>query len=148
MDRSDLANLTAFIAIAEQRSFRAAASRLHVTPSALSHLMRQLEERLGVRLLHRTTRGVLQDTKVRVLEIAPPWVRTELMNSQEAEQAMPLKQFIDQTIAVLGTDTDEILVDAAKPLRANPGPNEHGLVNGFNVQMMAIFAGGRASVSP
>src|ERR1700722_19532313 len=44
MDRSYLANLTAFIAVAEQRSFRAAASRLHVTPSALSHLMRQLEE--------------------------------------------------------------------------------------------------------
>ena len=48
-------------------------------------------------------RFMLQDTKVRVLEIAPPWVRTELMNSQEAEQAMPLKQFIDQAIAVLGT---------------------------------------------
>src|ERR1700730_8854191 len=59
MDRSDLANLTAFIAIAEQRGFRAAASGLHVTPSALSRLMRQLEERLGVRLLHRTTRSVL-----------------------------------------------------------------------------------------
>jgi uncharacterized oxidoreductase len=93
-------------------------------------------------------RFMLQDTKVRVLEIAPPWVRTELMNSQEAEQAMPLKQFIDQTIAVLGTNTDEILVDAAKPLRNNPGPNEHGLVNGFNAQMMAIFVGGQASASP
>ena len=45
---------------------------------------------------------------VRVLEIAPPWVRTELMNSQEAEQAMPLDQFIAETIAVLGTDADEI----------------------------------------
>jgi uncharacterized oxidoreductase len=67
------------------------------------------------------------------------------MNSQEAEQAMPLKQFIDQTIALLGTDANEILVDAAKPLRANPGPNEHELVNGFNAQMMAIFAGGQAS---
>jgi uncharacterized oxidoreductase len=87
-------------------------------------------------------RFMLRDTTVRVLEIAPPWVRTELMNSQEAEQAMPLKQFIEETIAVLGTDANEILVDAAKPLRANAGPNEHSLVNRFNAQMMAIFAGG------
>jgi uncharacterized oxidoreductase len=86
-------------------------------------------------------RFILRDT-VSVLEIAPPWVRTELMNSQEAEQAMPLNQFIEETIAVLRTDADEILVDAAKPLRANAGPNEDGLVNGFNAQMMAIFAGG------
>jgi uncharacterized oxidoreductase len=84
----------------------------------------------------------LRDTSVRVLEIAPPWVRTELMNSQDAEQAMPLEQFIKETIAVLGTDVDEILVDAAKPLRANVGPNEHGLVNGFNAQMTAMFAEG------
>ena len=58
MDRAELANLTAFVSVADQRSFRAAASRLGVTPSALSHSMRQLEERLGVRLLHRTTRSV------------------------------------------------------------------------------------------
>jgi DNA-binding transcriptional LysR family regulator len=58
MDRADLANLTSFVAVADQRSFRGAASRLGVTPSALSHSMRQLEERLGVRLLHRTTRSV------------------------------------------------------------------------------------------
>src|SRR6202041_2285622 len=58
MDRADLANLTAFVAVADQRSFRAAATRLGVTPSALSHSMRQLEERLGARLLHRTTRSV------------------------------------------------------------------------------------------
>ena len=58
MRRTELADLNAFVAIAEQRSFRAAASRLGVTPSALSHTMRQLEERLGVRLLHRTTRSV------------------------------------------------------------------------------------------
>jgi DNA-binding transcriptional LysR family regulator len=51
MDRADLANLTAFVAVADQRSFRAAASRLGVTPSALSHSMRLLEERLGVRLV-------------------------------------------------------------------------------------------------
>jgi uncharacterized oxidoreductase len=38
-------------------------------------------------------RFMLRDTTVRVLEIAPPWVGTELMNSREAEQAMPLEQF-------------------------------------------------------
>ena len=58
MDRGDLANLAAFVAVADQRSFRAAAARLGVTPPALSHSMRQLEERLAVRLLHRTTRSV------------------------------------------------------------------------------------------
>src|SRR5579862_1577700 len=58
MDRNHLADLTAFVAVADRLSFRAAASQLGVTPSALSHSMRQLEERLGVRLLHRTTRSV------------------------------------------------------------------------------------------
>jgi uncharacterized oxidoreductase len=83
-----------------------------------------------------------------VLEIVPPWVRTELMNSQEAEQAMPLEQFIEETVAVLGTDSDEILIDAAKPLRANAGANEHDFVTGFNAQMMTIFAGaGRSSLA-
>jgi DNA-binding transcriptional LysR family regulator len=73
MERGDLANLTAFIAIADQRSFRAAASRLGVTPSALSHSMRQLEERLGVRLLHRTTRSVsATDAGLRLLERLRP----------------------------------------------------------------------------
>jgi uncharacterized oxidoreductase len=74
------------------------------------------------------------------LEIAPPWVRTELMNSQEAEQAMPLDQSIAETMAVPGTDADEILTEAAKPLRANPGPGEHAFVTRFNAQMLALFA--------
>jgi DNA-binding transcriptional LysR family regulator len=73
MDRADLANLTAFVAVADQRSFRAAASRLGVTPSALSHSMRLLEERLGVRLLHRTTRSVsVTDAGLRLLERLRP----------------------------------------------------------------------------
>jgi DNA-binding transcriptional LysR family regulator len=73
MDRGDLANLSAFVAVADQRSFRAAASRLGVTPSALSHSMRQLEERLKVRLLHRTTRSVsLTDAGVRLIERLRP----------------------------------------------------------------------------
>ena len=73
MRRGDLADLNAFVAIADQRSFRAAASRLGVTPSALSHTMRQMEERLGVRLLHRTTRSVsLTDAGQRLLEQLRP----------------------------------------------------------------------------
>jgi len=88
-------------------------------------------------------RFLLRDSGVRVLEIAPPWVRTELMNSQEAAQAMPLDRFITETLDVLGTDADEILVEAAKPLRANPGSAEHALVNGFNQQLREIFTSGR-----
>jgi DNA-binding transcriptional LysR family regulator len=73
MDRADLANLTAFVAVADQRSFRGAASRLGITPSALSHSMRLLEERLGVRLLHRTTRSVsVTDAGLRLLERLRP----------------------------------------------------------------------------
>jgi DNA-binding transcriptional LysR family regulator len=73
MDRSDLADLNAFVAVADQLSFRAAASRIGVTPSALSHSMRQLEKRLGVRLLHRTTRSVSPtDAGLRLLEQLRP----------------------------------------------------------------------------
>jgi DNA-binding transcriptional LysR family regulator len=73
MDRSELASLTAFVAVADHLSFRAAASRLGVSPSALSHSMRQLEERLGVRLLNRTTRSVsATDAGLRLLERLRP----------------------------------------------------------------------------
>jgi uncharacterized oxidoreductase len=86
-------------------------------------------------------RFMLRDTSVRVLEIAPPWVRTDLMNSREAEQAMPLDAFVDETIAVLGTDTNEALVEGARLFRGNLGPGEHELVNGFNAQMVEVFGG-------
>ena len=73
MDRGNLADLTVFVAVADHLSFRAAASRLGVTPSALSHSMRQLEERLGVRLLHRTTRSVsVTDAGRRLLDRLRP----------------------------------------------------------------------------
>jgi DNA-binding transcriptional LysR family regulator len=50
--------LSAFVAVAQAHSFTKAAARLGISPSALSHAMRGLEERLGVRLLARTTRSV------------------------------------------------------------------------------------------
>lgn len=46
-----------------------------------------------------------------------------------------------KTIAVLGTNADEILVEGAKLFRGNPGPGEHDLVNGFNAQMAEEFGG-------
>lgn len=58
MVRDELSALSAFLTVAEERSFTRAAKRLGVSPSALSHAMRGLEERLGVRLLARTTRSV------------------------------------------------------------------------------------------
>jgi DNA-binding transcriptional LysR family regulator len=75
MRREDLTDLAAFMAVADTLNFRAAASRLGVTPSAFSHTIRQLEERLGVRLLHRTTRSVsLTDAGLRLFKRLRPAV--------------------------------------------------------------------------
>jgi DNA-binding transcriptional LysR family regulator len=58
MVRDELSVLASFLVVAEQRSFTRAARQLGVSPSALSHAIRGLEERVGVRLLARTTRSV------------------------------------------------------------------------------------------
>ncbi|MEP7455962.1 LysR family transcriptional regulator [Phyllobacterium sp. SB3] len=58
MDAAEFGELKAFLAVYEERGFRRAALRLAMSPSALSRTVRSLEERLGVRLLNRTTRSV------------------------------------------------------------------------------------------
>jgi len=58
MNREDWADLAAFAIVAEERSFTRAAARLGVSPSALSHTLRRLEERLRIKLLARSTRSV------------------------------------------------------------------------------------------
>lgn len=58
MRGSDFAELKAFVAIVERRSFARAAEHLGLSPSALSQIIRQLEGRIGARLLNRTTRSV------------------------------------------------------------------------------------------
>ncbi|CAB3789577.1 hypothetical protein LMG28614_02930 [Paraburkholderia ultramafica] len=82
-------------------------------------------------------RYLLRDSRVSLIEIAPPWVRTELMNSSEEERAMPLETFIAGAIEQLGTEANEILVGPAVAMRANPGPDEHAWVNQFNDMMAA-----------
>jgi DNA-binding transcriptional LysR family regulator len=75
MPRSNLNDLIAFRAIALERSFTRAAAQLGVSPSALSHAIRSLEERLGVRLLTRTTRSVsLTEAGERMLAAVGPHI--------------------------------------------------------------------------
>lgn len=58
MSRDEFSEMRAFLEVARERSFTRAAAKLGVTRSALSHTVRALEERLGIRLLSRTTRDV------------------------------------------------------------------------------------------
>jgi DNA-binding transcriptional LysR family regulator len=93
MQRGSLADLTTFIAVADTLSFRVAASQLGVTASALSHSMRQLEERIGTRLLNRTTRSVsLTDAGVRLLEHLRPAVDqiTDALDDLNQERGRPV----------------------------------------------------------
>ncbi|HFN0855506.1 TPA: LysR family transcriptional regulator [Klebsiella variicola subsp. variicola] len=59
MKRDEIADLMAFVVVAEERSFTRAAARLGMAQSALSQIVRRTEERLGLRLLTRTTRSVV-----------------------------------------------------------------------------------------
>jgi uncharacterized oxidoreductase len=88
----------------------------------------------------QSQRFLLKGTSVKVLELAPPYVQTELMGAQMAvdPRAMPLVDFIKETMDALGTDADEVLVERVMMLRNNPGPNEAEFVNKFN----AMMAGG------
>jgi len=79
----------------------------------------------------------LKGTPVKVLEVAPPWVQTDMLNSNNEPRAMPLAEFIAETMQVLGTDAEEVLVERAKPLRNNAGPGEAAFVTQFNDMMAA-----------
>ena len=78
-----------------------------------------------------TTRYKLKDTNVKVVEIVPPWVQTDLLDSKDNPNAMPLADFIAESMKLIGTDADEILVERVKPLRNNAGPNEAPFFNKF-----------------
>ncbi len=91
MRREDIADLAAYLVVAEEGSFTRAASKLNLTQSALSQIVRRLEGRLGVRLLTRTTRSVA------TTEAGEKLVRT----------LSPVFREIDQSIVDLGEYRDK-----------------------------------------
>ena len=83
----------------------------------------------------QSLRFKLRHSSVRVLEVIPPWVQTELLNSSEEPRAMPLAAFLEETMAALASDADEILVTRARFLRDQAGPGEAAFVTSFNEQL-------------
>lgn len=76
MRREEMADLTAFVAVAEEKSFTRAALKLGMSQSALSQIVQRLETRLGVRLLARTTRSVAAtEAGERLLSTLSPMLR-------------------------------------------------------------------------
>jgi DNA-binding transcriptional LysR family regulator len=121
MARENLNDLVAFLAVARERNFTRAAAKLGVSQSALSHTIRDLEARLGVRLLTRTTRSVSPtQAGERLLHTIGP-----RLDEIDAELAA-LIEFRDKpagTIRVTATDyaVDTILLPKlAKFLRQYP----------------------------
>src|SRR5438874_5696067 len=96
MHRGNLNDLLAFVAVGQERSFTKAAAKLGVSQSALSHTLRELEARVGVRLLTRTTRSVAPtEAGERLLHtIAPRFeeIETELAALSELREK-PAAQF-------------------------------------------------------
>lgn len=95
-------DLQAFLAVAREQSFTKAAAKLRVTPSALSHTIRGLEERLGIRLLARTTRNVSPtEAGERLMQsIAPLFEQIQ----EEVEALSELRDKPKGTIRITCTD--------------------------------------------
>jgi DNA-binding transcriptional LysR family regulator len=121
MQRGSLDQLVSFVAVARARSFTGAAAKLNVSQSALSHTIRELEERLGVRLLTRTTRSVSPtEAGERLLRnIGPRFDEIEA----EVTAVRELREKPAGTIRVTATEfaIDTILLPKLAPmLRAYP----------------------------
>ena len=113
--------MTVFVAVAELRSFAGAARRLRRTPSAVTRLVAALEDRLGARLLRRTTRSVsLTDAGARYLERARRILAdvSEAEAAAEAERAAPAGRLVVAAPVVFGRLHVAPLVSAY--LRAYP----------------------------
>jgi len=116
MQRGTLDDLASFVAVARERSFTRAAKKLGVSQSALSHTMRDLEARLGVRLLTRTTRSVSPtEAGERLLHSLGP--RFEEIEAEIAA-VRDLREKPAGTIRITATEnaTETILIPKLAPL--------------------------------
>ena len=116
MQRRNLDDLVAFVAVARERSFTSAAAKLGVSQSALSHTIRGLETRLGVRLLTRTTRSVSPtEAGERLLGTVGP--RLEEIEA-ELDAVSELREKPAGTIRITATEnaTSAILLPKLAPL--------------------------------
>src|SRR6266853_3669040 len=112
MQRGNLDDLRALVAVGHERSFTKAAAKLGVSQSALSQTIRQLESRLGMRLLTRTTRSVsLTEAGERLVHTAAP--RFEEIEA-ELEALSELREKPAGTIRITAT---EYAADAILPPR-------------------------------
>jgi DNA-binding transcriptional LysR family regulator len=116
MDRDNASDLLAFLAVARERSFTRAAAKLGMSQPALSQIVRALEERLGVRLLSRTTRSVAPtQAGERLLKTIAP--RFDEMDAELARLG-ELREMPAGTIRVTSTEyaADAILMPALKKI--------------------------------
>ncbi|CAN7346325.1 LysR family transcriptional regulator [Mesorhizobium sp. LjRoot246] len=122
MHRTELAELSTFLAVARYRSFRQAAVERGVAASAISHTIRRLEERVGVRLFHRTTRSVsLTEAGARFLsELHPAFGQIEkAIDSLNSFRGTP---FGTVRINIPNSIAPFVLHDVMGPLlKQNPG---------------------------
>src|SRR3954470_4261633 len=110
MQRTNLNDLAAFLTVAQERSFTRAAAKLGMSQSSLSHIIRDLEARLGIRLLTRTTRSVAPtEAGERLLNSVGP--RLEEVEA-ELRSLSELREKPSGTIRITATDfaTDAILI--------------------------------------
>ncbi len=118
MRRDNISDLLVFLAVAQERSFTRAAAKLGVSPTALSHTIRTLETRVGVRLLTRTTRSVSPtEAGERLLQSAGP--RIEAIESELAAIS-ELRDKPAGTIRITTTDfaADTVLWPRLAPVLA------------------------------